>query len=103
MGLLTGGLWFFLNSFFLYQLLEIGLGNKSKHKERILIFSILKFPVLYLIGFFILKSRFFPIYSLLLGLTLYFTAFGIVWMITYTKWNMNVRTTSQGDTLENKV
>lgn len=79
-GILTGSLWFFLNSFFLYQLLEIGLGAKSKHKERILIFSILKFPVLYLIGFFILKSRFFPIYSLLLGLTLYFIALGIVWM-----------------------
>lgn len=80
MGILTGSLWFFLNSFCLYQLLEIGLGDKSKHKESVLIFSILKFPVLYLIGFFILKSRFFPVESLLSGLTLYLLSFGIVWM-----------------------
>ena len=78
-GLLTGSLWVFVNSFFLYQLLEIGLQPNPKHKEKILIFTVLKFPVLYLTGFFILSSRLFPVYSLLLGLTLYFAALGIVW------------------------
>ena len=78
--ILTGSLWVFLNSFFLYQLLEMGLHPKAHQKEKILIFSILKFPVLYVTGFFILKARFFPIYSLLLGLTFYFIGVGIVWM-----------------------
>lgn len=78
-GILTGSLWVFVNSFFLCQLLEIGLQLNPKHKEKILIFTVLKFPVLYVTGFFILKSRLFPIYSLLLGLTLYFLALGIVW------------------------
>ena len=80
MGILTGSLWVFSNSFFLYQLLEMGLHPKPNQKEKILIFSILKFPVLYVTGFFILKARFFPIYSLLLGLTLYFVGVGIVWI-----------------------
>ncbi len=93
MGILTGSLWVFLNSFFLYQLLEIGLNQKPKKKEKILVFSILKFPVLYITGFFILKARFFPVYSLLAGLTLYFVALGIVWM----RYNMN------GDPLEKSV
>ncbi len=78
-GILTGSLWFFLNSFFLFQLLEMGLHPNPKHKEKILIYTVLKFPVLYLAGFFILTSRAFPVYSLLLGLTLYLVALGIVW------------------------
>ena len=84
-GILTGSLWVFLNSFFLYQLLEMGLNQKSKKNEKILIFSILKFPVLYLAGFFILKSRYFPIYSLLTGVTLYFMALAVVWL----RFNLN--------------
>jgi hypothetical protein len=80
MGILTGSLWVFLNSFFLYQLLEMGIHPKAHQKQRILVFSILKFPVLYVIGFFILSARFFPVYALLLGLTLYFVGLGIVWM-----------------------
>ena len=79
-GTLVGSLWVFLNSFFLYQLLEIGLNAKPRQKERILVFSILKFPVLYIAGFFILKTRFFPVTSVLLGLTLYFVALGVVWI-----------------------
>ena len=87
-GVLVGSLLVFLNSFFLYQLLEIGLHPKPKQNEKILIFSILKFPVLYILGFFILRTRVFPVYSVLLGLTLYFIALGIVWV------KFNVRTTS---------
>ena len=90
-GALVGSLWVFLNSFFLYQLLEIGLHPKPKQKQKILIFSVLKFPVLYIAGFFVLKTRFFPIAGVLLGSTLYFASLGIVWM-----WfNFNVRTTSR--------
>ena len=78
-GILTGSLWFFLNSFFLYQLFQMSLNPRHGHKDKILIFSILKFPVLYLVGFYILRTRFFPVVSLLLGLTIYFVALGITW------------------------
>ncbi len=96
-GACVGSLWVFLNSYFLYQLLEIGLNPKPKQSHKILILSIIKFPVLYVAGFFILKTRVFPVYSVLLGLTLYFLALAVVWML----WN--VRTTSQGDTLGKKA
>ena len=96
-GIMTGGLWVFANSFFLYQLLEIslnpaleslgkhssikgGVNPRPKQQNKILVFSVLKFPVLYLAGFFILSSDFFPVYSLLTGVTLYFTALGVVWI-----------------------
>lgn len=96
-GILTGSVWVFLNSFFLYQLFEMGfhpaldtrnsnsfvkggVNSQPKNKEKILIFSVLKFPVLYLSGFFILRTRFFPVVSLLLGVTVYFVALGIAWM-----------------------
>ena len=80
LGVLVSAFWIFLNSFFLFQLLEMSFSPaKDKPKERVLILSILKFPVLYVAGFFILKSRFFPIYSILLGLTLFMLAFSLVW------------------------
>lgn len=80
LGVLVSTFWIFLNSFFLFQLLEMSFSPaKAKGKDRILILSVLKFPVLYVAGFFILKSRFFPIYSILLGLTLFMLAFSIMW------------------------
>ncbi len=80
LGVLVSTFWIFLNSFFLFQLLEMSFSPaKVKGKDKILILSILKFPVLYVAGFFILKSRFFPIYSILLGLTLFMLAFTAVW------------------------
>ena len=49
-------------------------------KKAILIFSTLKFPVLYLAGFFILKSRFFSVPGILIGITVFLAAFGWAWM-----------------------
>lgn len=80
LGVLVGALWIFLNSFFLFQLLEMSIHRKARQKDRILLFSVFKFPVLYVAGYFILKSRFFPIYSLLVGLTLFLAAFGLAWI-----------------------
>lgn len=54
---------------------------KEKLNEKILLLSVLKFPVLYLAGFFILKSRAFPILSIFTGLTLFFAAFLLTWIL----------------------
>ncbi len=81
-GVLVSTCWIFLNTFFLFQLVEMGLNPAPKHKDKILLISILKFPVLYVAGYFILKSRFFPIYSLLLGLTLFMLVFTGAWLRT---------------------
>lgn len=79
-GVLVGYGWIFLNSFFLFQLLEMSFLPGTKRKDRILFLSILKFPVLYVAGFFILQSRVFPVLSVLAGLTLFFLAFFAAWL-----------------------
>jgi hypothetical protein len=79
-GVLVGYFWVFLNSFFLFQLLGMSFTPGAKRKDRILILSILKFPVLYVAGFFILQSRVFPVLSILAGLTLFFLAFFAAWI-----------------------
>ena len=86
LGVMASTSWVFLNSFFLFQLMGMALNpSKEKKNDKILVLSILKFPVLYVAGFFILKSRFFPIYSVLLGLTLFMAAFSLVWL----RWNLD--------------
>lgn len=79
LGVMIATFWIFLNFFFLFRLMEIAMNPKGKAKDKILLFSILKFPVLYAAGFFILNARFFPVYSLLLGLTLFMIAFTLEW------------------------
>jgi len=72
--------WIFLNSYFLFRLIQIGIEPKVRMSDKILLFSILKFPVLYVAGFFILKSRVFPVYSILMGLTVFMAAFIVTWI-----------------------
>lgn len=80
---LTGGAWIFLNFYFLFRLLDIGFGGVPKQKDRILLLSVLKFPVIYVAGFFILKSRFFPVSGILTGLTIFFIALVFSWRSFY--------------------
>lgn len=79
-GVLVGYCWVFLNGYFLFQLLELSFTAGPRSKNRIFFLSILKFPVLYVAGYFILTNRVFPIYGILLGLTFFFLAFFVVWL-----------------------
>ena len=72
-GFAVGGAWVFLNFYLLFQLLKIALSQPAR-KNRIFVLSMLKFPVIYVAGFFILKSRFFPVSGVLTGLTIFFIA-----------------------------
>ena len=76
-GVLIGASWIFANSFFLFHLVKSGFEPQAK--KNIAWLAVLKFPVLYLAGFFILKSRFFPTVSLVVGLTVFLLAFFAVW------------------------
>jgi len=66
--------------FFLFQLVQMSLNPVVKSKNKIFVVSVLKFPVLYLIGFLILKSRFFPMDSILIGLSIFLAVFLIAWI-----------------------
>ncbi|MBI4352474.1 MAG: F0F1 ATP synthase subunit A [Candidatus Omnitrophica bacterium] len=71
-----------MNLWLLFRVLEMGLKGKAdlnlKNKIRWLL--TLKFPVLYLAGFLVLKTRFFPVEGILTGLTLFLAAFTFGWM-----------------------
>ncbi|MBF0217337.1 MAG: hypothetical protein HQL30_10135 [Candidatus Omnitrophica bacterium] len=64
-GILTGFIWSGVNYFFILKLLEAFLIEKSAPKTLAMI--AIKFPVLYLAGFFILKFGFFPVFGILSG------------------------------------
>ncbi|MEI8345513.1 MAG: hypothetical protein WCG06_05520 [Candidatus Omnitrophota bacterium] len=78
-GILTGGAWMLVNFFLLFHLLKLGMGYNSRIRKRILWLCVIKFPILYLIGFTILVSRFFPVWSLVAGLTVFFVAMISCW------------------------
>ncbi len=79
LGIWVSASWIFLNFYFLFRMLQIGFEPKVRKSDRILLLSILKFPVLYVAGYFILKTRVFPIYSLLTGLSLFMLAMIVTW------------------------
>lgn len=83
---LTGAAWVFLNFYFLFRLLDIAVSfdmasrrMMGRRRDHILLWSLLKFPVIYVAGFFILKSRFFPVSGILTGLTVFFAALIFSW------------------------
>ena len=80
LGIWVSAAWIFLNSFFLFRLLQIGFKPRVRMNDQILFLSILKFPVLYIAGFFVLKTRVFPVYSILTGLSLFMLAFIVTWV-----------------------
>ena len=65
-GLLVGASWSIANLLSLVGILRIATLQKPNKKLALIL--VLKFPVLYIIGFFILVSRLFPVSSLLTGL-----------------------------------
>ena len=74
-GLIVGAVWSMANIIFTINILKISVLKKEPAKLSALI--LLKFPVLYLIGFLILNSRAFPVESLLTGLTVVIITLGI--------------------------
>ncbi len=66
LGLAAGSAWSIINFVLLIKILEIAILHRDK--EKLTLILLIKFPLLYLVGFFILTSKFFPAYSLLLGL-----------------------------------
>ena len=78
-GVLTASCWMFLNVYFLYRLLAISMRVETqKHPGRLLVLSVLKFPVVYLAGYFVLKTRYFPMESILTGLTVFIVGFRFI-------------------------
>ena len=74
-GFIVGAAWSAANLLFTIGILKIGILKKDPRKLTALI--MLKFPVLYLVGFLILLSKAFPIMSILTGMTAVAVVMGI--------------------------
>lgn len=75
-GLFLGAGWTLANYFLTLKVLKIAILKQSKAQLSLLL--LVKFPVLYLLGFLILIVRLFPIISLLLGSGLALLAAGVI-------------------------
>lgn len=74
-GFLIAVIWSILNYLLTMNLFQMGLLKEDKTKLFLML--LIKFPVLYLFGFFILVSRLFPVSSLLSGLPLILVVIGV--------------------------
>ena len=74
-GILIGAFWSMANFLFTLNLLETAILRKSKRK--LLLLLLIKFPVLYLLGFLILLLNKFPVLSLLLGMSSILLVLGV--------------------------
>lgn len=73
-GILAGTGWGCLNFFFLKKLLQEWLKIDSRDFLKFYTMIAIKFPLLYLIGYGVLRWKLFPILNLLLGFSLIFIA-----------------------------
>jgi hypothetical protein len=72
-GILAGTIWGCLNLLFLTHLItEVFSPGKEVRKGKVIIIALVKFPLLYLFGYVLLKIDCFPAISLLSGFTLIF-------------------------------
>ncbi|MDO8662142.1 MAG: hypothetical protein Q7K98_02825 [Candidatus Omnitrophota bacterium] len=74
-GLLVSAAWSTVNFYLTLNLFEIAALRKSK--KKLLLLLLIKFPVLYLLGFLILIVKFFPITSLLAGMSSILLVLGV--------------------------
>ncbi len=70
--ILVGAAWSCINLYFIKSLMQSALSSSSKSYFAVIILLGIKFPLLYGIGFVILKMGYLPVISLLLGFSLIF-------------------------------
>jgi len=72
-GILVGTIWGGLNLYFLTNLItEVFSPGKEVRKGKIILIVLVKFPLLYLVGYVLLIIKYFPAVSLISGFTLLF-------------------------------
>ncbi|MCK4428652.1 MAG: hypothetical protein KAW16_09230, partial [candidate division Zixibacteria bacterium] len=72
-GILVGAIWGCLNLYFLTNLItEVFSPGKEVRKGKVILIVLVKFPLLYLVGYVLLVIKYFPAVSLLSGFTLIF-------------------------------
>jgi hypothetical protein len=72
LGLFLGTAWGCLNLFFITQLVVEAFSLKKPSKVKLSLILLVKFPLLYFAGYILLRLKYFPVESLLIGFTLIF-------------------------------
>jgi hypothetical protein len=78
-GFLVGAAWGFCNFYFLFRLIKMSF-EAGTPKPKIFRLLMIKFPVLYLAGFYILRTGFFPVLSIVAGFSAYFFILAALWV-----------------------
>ena len=83
LGMAVSACWMLVNSFFLMRLVKMAgtpaMPDAGKQKSRIFALSLVKFPLLYVVGYFILRGHYFPMASILTGLTVSLFILTAIW------------------------
>ncbi len=72
LGLLLGTVWGSLNLFFITQTVTEAFSLKKPNKGKLILILLVKFPLLYSAGYVLLRIKYFPVESLLVGFTMIF-------------------------------
>jgi len=70
LGFLVGVAWSLANFYLLKRLVVEILTPNERRKQVAILLAFVKFPILYVIGYFIIASDYFSIYALMSGFTL---------------------------------
>ena len=81
-GLWAGFAWIALNSFLIDRLLRMSVAGNEFDRRKVFSICLIKFPVLYLLGFYLLISPHFRVEGLLTGFTLYLVTLISGWFLT---------------------
>jgi hypothetical protein len=92
-GILVGTIWGCANLYFLTSLItEIFSPGKDVRKGKVLLIALVKFPLLYLIGYLLLIIKFFPPLSLVSGFTLIFL---VMFLKALGRWVLSLETSKK--------
>ncbi len=72
LGFFVGSAWSLINLFFIRTLIKEVVSPNEARKSITAVLALLKFPLLYVAGYFIVASEFFSVYALLAGFSLLF-------------------------------
>lgn len=101
-GILVGAIWGCLNLYFLTNLItEIFTPAKEVRKGKVILIVLVKFPLLYFVGYVLLIIKYFPAVSLVSGFTLIFL---VMFLKALGRWILSLETSKKSEiTSENEV
>jgi hypothetical protein len=77
LGIFVGCVWGCLNLYFLSNLIVETIKLEKVNRKKILLIVLMKFPLLYLLGYLLLKVKYFSAIALLAGFTLIFVVIAL--------------------------